>query len=271
MTTHEKTNGNAQTTSGGTPEGRPLWQQISGIDPQRENEMDADARDAALRKLIKEVEKRATVEFERADAGKIPEGERTLFWDPLARICGQLGISRTKLSTYSRELTGMRAHEISDRILAKRKLAERLAAWVKDFAGRELELARDMFSKAHIDDDFRSSWMKRLAKGMKSKRQGDSRAHFAAQMGFANYSRLSRACLLAFGKSLDHLESELVCAQVQKFFDAMMTEKNQPPRRQERQEQPKKAGGSLSPEGEEIVREAIAETLGIKKEDVRVA
>src|SRR5689334_14480463 len=110
---------------------KPLWQQISGIDPSKEKEMDAEARDAALRKLILDVERRAGDEIERAATGKIPQGERTIFWDPLTRICLQLGISRTKLSSYSRELTGMRAFEISDRILAKRVLRERLQSYVE--------------------------------------------------------------------------------------------------------------------------------------------
>src|SRR4051812_30384502 len=114
-----------------TENDRPLWQKISGIDPASEDKLDSNARDAAIRKLVLEVERRATVEFERADSGLIPAEERTVFWDPLARVCLQLGISRTKLSLYTRELTGMRAHEISDRILARRTLKAKVTANVE--------------------------------------------------------------------------------------------------------------------------------------------
>src|SRR5438874_10480804 len=120
MNTNEKTNTSGDKSVPATD--RPAWQKISGIDPQSESEMSRAERNAALRKLIADVTARATVEFADEDEGDIPESERTIFWDPLQRICMQLGISRTKLSAYSRELTGMRAHEISDRILAQRKL-----------------------------------------------------------------------------------------------------------------------------------------------------
>src|SRR5947199_38511 len=100
MNTNNKTNaqkyggGDAATTAGGTPalQNQPLWQQISGIDPQTESEMTRAERNAALRKLIAEVTERATVEFADEDDGTIPVGERTIFWDPLQRICMQLGI-----------------------------------------------------------------------------------------------------------------------------------------------------------------------------------
>jgi hypothetical protein len=236
---------------------RPLWQTISGIDPKREAEMSADERDAGIRKLVAEVRTRAAVEFEREDLGKIPEGERSIFWDPLQRICGQLGISRTKLSSYSRELTGLRAHELSDEILAKRRLQGRLECWVKMMVGPELELMRGVFSKARIDLAFKRMWGARFAKWLKGIRSS-GKGSFAATMGFANYSRLSRACLIAFGKALDHMELDLVVQHVQKFLETEgLTQ-----RREERKEQQQKKESVLTAEAQKIIDEAVKATVG---------
>jgi len=66
----------------------PAWQKISGINPATEQDLALDQRDAGIRKLVAEVERLAQIEFDRG--AKVPQGERTLFWDPLARICALL-------------------------------------------------------------------------------------------------------------------------------------------------------------------------------------
>jgi hypothetical protein len=232
-------------------------------------------RNAALRKLVAEVTARATVEFADEDNGEIPKSERTIFWDPLQRICMQLGISRTKLSAYSRELTGMRAHEISDRILAKRKLKERLRARIEYYLRSEVEFLREELTRGEIFFEQLGGETRDLVRLLKSRRKFERAASFAVEMGFANFSRLNRACLLAFGKSLDQIEAELVCTHVQKFFeDRLKEQKSEPPRRQVAKKQQKdtnKEETKLTPEAEDIFRDAIAQTLGIKKEEVRVA
>ena len=205
-------------TENGT-DSRPLWQQISGIDPANELKMEADARDTAIRKLVQEVEQRAGVEIERAANGKVPAGERTAFWDPLTRICLQLGISRTKLSLYTRELTGMRAHEISDRILARRVLRIRMTAYVENIMRAELEGLKK--SPNGIHPGMRAQLQQRFVRWVRSLRMKERRAGFAAGLGFANPSRLSRACLLGLGMSIDELEARIVCTLVQKFFSEM--------------------------------------------------
>ncbi len=249
-------------------EAKPLWQQISGINPATEMNMGADARDAAIRKLVQEVEKRATVEFERGENGKIPEGERSVFWDPLARICLVLGISRTKLSSYSRELTGLRAHEISDRIRARRSLAKRLLQYVMTAIAPELEKIRlRLPPTGRLREQHRIETQMRLVEWMKLNRKGQLRARFAAELGFANPSRLSRACLLAHGMSIEEMEGNLVCNLVQKFFDGLLKTKDEPPRRQERQEQQEKEIG-LTEEAQKIIDEAVAATV---KETFKVA
>jgi len=257
-------------TAAAPQEGRPLWQRISGIDPKRENEMTRDQRDAAIRKLVQDVHNRAVAEFESEDSGKIPEGERSIFWDPLQRICLQLGISRTKLSNYSRELTGLRAHELSDRILAKRKLPERLTHWVKTLVGLEMNSMRETIAKGRIDGQVRQFWMARMVKTVKSYRLHELRAHFAGEMGFANFSRVSRACLLAFGMSLDHVEADLVRTYVQKFLDEMLKATGEPPKRHERQE-PQVKERVLTPEAQKIIDDAVRFAVGGGKKETHVA
>jgi len=241
---------------------KPVWQTISGIDPTREKEMDADARDAAIRKLVQEVERRASVEFERAEAGKIPQGERTLFWDPLARICGQLEISRTKLSSYTRELTGMRAHEISDRILAKRSLRARLTARTERILTPELEALRKSTPHA-FHPGLRKQTEQRVVRWLRSLRVKERRAGFAAELGFANPSRLSRACLLAHGMSIDEMEARIVCTLVQKFFSKSGSAKDQFARMRDevraKHERLKKEGMALSDGAMGVLEEMIDE------------
>jgi len=263
------TNGTNHT--GETPTVQPLWQRISGIDPATEGNLEADARDAAIRKLVREVEARATTEFARAESGKIPDGERTAFWDPLARICLQLGISRTKLSLYTRELTGMRAHEISDRILAKRTLKARVLARVEKLLLPELERMREILQPAEqIEKFYVLETVNRFVKWMRAMRSKERRARFAAEMGFANPSRLARACLLAHGMAIDELEGRMVCTLVQKFFDGIRKITEEPPRRQERQEQ-QENGALVTPESEKIIAEAVAAVMNRREGAVSVA
>ena len=254
-----------------TDNDKPLWQQISGIDPATEAKLDADARDEAIRKLVREVEARASVELERAETGKIPEGERTLYWDPLARICLQLEISRTKLSAYTRELTGMRAHEISDRIVAKKYLLKRMWRYIGGKIRPELEAMQKCAPpREKIYEGHRMQTETRLLRWVRSLRQKDARAGFAARMGFANPSRLSRACLLAHGKSIDEMEAFIVRNMVQKFFEEVMGKTDAPPKRQEREEK-QKVESELTPEAKAIIDDAVSYALQGHNKEANVA
>ena len=253
---------------------RPLWQQISGIDPQTESEMSSTERNAAIRKLVAEVTARSIAEFASEDKGEIPAGERTIFWDPLQRICLQLGISRTKLSAYSRELTGMRAHEISDRILAKRKLKVRLQARIEYYLRSEVEFLHSELKKGEISFEQLGGEARDMARLMKSRRKFERSASFAVEMGFANYSRLNRACLLAFGKSLDQIEAQMVCTYVQKVFEELKGTENLTQSRKVAKEQPKNEPVITDEEkiaGDRIIKEAVEEALGLRKPKMQVA
>jgi AraC-like DNA-binding protein len=118
----------------------PPWQKISGLTPDAEKKLSRSERRHALRKLFKEYEKRireALSEESAADAENDPR-ERTYLWSPLESICFELGIARRKLSALTRELTGMAAHEVIDRIRAE-KVAEQLKASLRDQACKKYD------------------------------------------------------------------------------------------------------------------------------------
>ena len=73
------------------------WQELSGLYPDIEPYMSRDERETAVRKLVQEVQRIATAEFER----KVPVGERSYLYDPIFFICNTLGISRVNLSSYT--------------------------------------------------------------------------------------------------------------------------------------------------------------------------
>jgi hypothetical protein len=194
----------------------PLWQKLTGLTPDREQKMSADERDAAIRILVKDVDQRARVEFERGKAA--PAGERTVFWEPLERICLQLQISRTKLSAYSRELTGMRAHEICDRIKAA-DLARAIQNYLIDTLAVESRRLHNTPAAQLRSEEFRIKTVAYFRRYLKLQRQGEQRARWAVELGFPNANRLRRACILAHGMSIEELEHRILTTIVQKFCD----------------------------------------------------
>jgi AraC-like DNA-binding protein len=60
---------------------------------------------------------------------------RTFLWDPLPEICNCLGISHSKLSQLCREVTGMTAHELLDRIRAE-TVKDQMRANLRTFVER---------------------------------------------------------------------------------------------------------------------------------------
>jgi hypothetical protein len=199
----------------------PAWQTLSGLTPDAEPALAPELRDAAMRKLVAEVERLATIEFSRAT----PAGERTLYWDPLTRICNQLEISRIKLSGYCRELTGMRAHEVTDRIKARASLpADFRAVLIKQFESLKKFVLPTIHIKRLAAREYRSSIERYLRAMMRGQRKGPNAATLAARLGYANPSRLNRACLLAFGENIDAMEHELLTPIVQKFLNELVAQ-----------------------------------------------
>jgi hypothetical protein len=202
------------TTTGRDARPTARWQELTGLTPEREEKMSADERDAAIRKLVAEVERQARLEF-----------ERTVFRDPLVRVCKSLGISRTKLSGYSRELTGLRAHELTDRIKAE-TLPAQVREWVERTLAPVLEDFATRVDRSRLDDDgYYIMWTRRVWRYVKAMRSGPSRRRWALELGYPNPSRLSRACLIAHGKSIDEMEFDHVQHVVQKFFEELLAER----------------------------------------------
>ncbi len=282
------------------------WQQISGITPENELTLPPRERRQALRKLIAKATDLAREELvEGASCPLVgPEGtatavgmtraeetrgqdapstndyaDATFLWDPMRSVCRQLGISHSKLSSLSKELTGMSAHEIADRIKVA-GIKEKLRAPLIEFAANlwgtpghahfanidnyieeelKLDLCEDFSETSPLrrDNDKRSydqkvkdrQTLEKLAKkrdGLlinidhspypgrccqeeirwelfralkKSRREPDfDRNTWAMSLGFANYARFRRACLLEYNKTPHQLEMEIL-GELADFYD----------------------------------------------------
>lgn len=236
------------------------WQAISGLSVEREKSMGADERDAGIRKLLAEVERRARAEFARGE--KAPAGERTVYWDPLERICAQLEISRVKLSSLSRELTGLRAHEITDRIKAAATLPGLVRARVAKVLAPEFEALRQNFDRSRARErGYRTGTVMRLWKLAKQEHAGIFRMRWAMELGFANPARLQKACLMAFGFSIQEMEARAIEDIVQKIFSEVTEDQ---PQRAQKESGQKTAGGKQETGTEmadAIIQEAVAHVM----------
>jgi hypothetical protein len=211
---------------------KPLWQEISGIDPSTERGMSEDQRIEALHKLVVKLDQIIAAEHAR----KVPAGMRTIFWDPIERACGVLGISRTQLSRYSYEATGLRAHERSDMVKAERLPGDLQAAvelFMSDYLEATVRAELDK-SKPAMPKDI-AVWTLRAARAFKLSRSGPMAAGFAAEMGYPNISRLKKGCMIAHKISLEEMELTIVRKLVQKFFDELKVEANSDENRRDAQ------------------------------------
>jgi len=142
----------------------------------------------ALRKIFREFERRvrAALAEQATDAEK---DERSFLWDPIAAICFDLGIARRKLSALTKELTGMAAHDVVDKIRAE-TIEAKISAELDGICRRRLIIGQSYDDVAH-----------RISQSLKDERSGAQydRNHFAISMGFSNYARMRRGCMLAHG------------------------------------------------------------------------
>ena len=174
----------------------PEWQKISGLTPVAEAAFSRSERRFAIRKLFKEFERRireALSECEREEkeegnahrdgdarngggdggadnacAGHVldTKNERTFLWSPLEGICAELGVARRKLSALTRELTGMAAQEVVDRIKAENvaaRLKEKLAEKAKNEYASYFEQEEEDYRKRSKQNRF-LEWEIRLNK-----------------------------------------------------------------------------------------------------------
>ena len=194
----------------------PRWQDLTGLDPECKADMDRDERRDAIRVLFREVERLARQEFDFARDN--PSDERTFLWDPLDYICNVVEISRVKLSSYMRELTGMRAHEVTDRIKAADLPAKLRARIEKQFAALLPTLEAMASVAVDVEDAFDRAF-EFACERVCEERKGANAMRWAVELGYANPSRVHRACVLAHTTTIQALEEEILRTLVQKFFE----------------------------------------------------
>ncbi|HYF52463.1 MAG TPA: hypothetical protein VEJ63_23855 [Planctomycetota bacterium] len=195
----------------------PMWQQLSGLTREAEPKMSDEQRDEAIRALLKKADELAAAEYSRA----APEGERSFIWNPIERICFRLGIARSKLSAYCRELTGLSAYEWADRYPAK-ALTERIREWAGSLLSNLLDrMKRSIGNMRSLKEDFKVTWRERALNIVRDARKGAAKICWASALKFANLARLRRACLMTHGVTIEELEERTVHQLVQKFFDEL--------------------------------------------------
>ncbi|HEY3320922.1 MAG TPA: hypothetical protein VGP72_10695 [Planctomycetota bacterium] len=185
----------------------PLWQQVSGLYPDDEPKMSPRERLGAMLLLVKNAERllRYEIKYSGEQKSEIDAAEvRTYLWDPLRTVCFHLGISQRRLTAYCKELTGMSAMEMVDRMKAegvRGKLKEELRRFIKLTA----EDAEDAEERNGDKAD-------QIFAELKASRR-DGRWHrttWAMGLGFSSYQRFFRACLLCYGKTPHELELEII-------------------------------------------------------------
>jgi hypothetical protein len=201
----------------------PPWQKISGLLPGAEEKMSRSERRAALRKLFKHYEQlaREALAEHAAESGAEKE-ERTFLWDPLPALCFELRIARRKLSALTKELTGMAAHEVIDKIRAE-KIEAKLSADVDAFC----LACRIPPGNPDFRDDLvtRENWQAHIWKKLKRSRALPSfdRENHAIEMGFPNYARYRRGVMLSHGgQTPKQLEWDLL-GGIGEFYAAAAT------------------------------------------------
>ncbi|HEY3320957.1 MAG TPA: hypothetical protein VGP72_10870 [Planctomycetota bacterium] len=194
----------------------PLWQQVSGLYPDDEPRMSPRERLGAMLLLVKNAERllRYEIKYSGEHKSEIDAMEvRTYLWDPLRTVCFHLGISQRRLTSYCKELTGMSAMEMVDRMKAegvRGKIKEELRKFIKLTAEELKDGAtggRGDGEKRHDGEGADAIFLALK----KSRRDGRwHRTTWAMGMGFSSYQRFFRACLLCFGKTPHEVEMELI-------------------------------------------------------------
>ncbi|HEY3323638.1 MAG TPA: hypothetical protein VGP72_24500 [Planctomycetota bacterium] len=231
----------------------PLWMQVSGLFPDDEPKMSPRERLGAMLLLVKNAERllRYEMKYSSAHQSEIDAAEvRTYLWDPLRTVCFHLGISQRRLTGYCKELTGMSAVEMVDRIKAE-NVRERIKRELREFITKRIQNAerrnQNCGSAANLtprppslegkgengDSPSPLTPLPRGGEGNRSdagwtvcatdeadeifaelkKSRRDGRWHrttWAMGMGFSSYQRFFRACLLGFGKTPHEVEMELI-------------------------------------------------------------
>jgi hypothetical protein len=208
---------------GGFPAaGKSLWQTITGFDANTESSLAPDKRRQSLRKLLHAVKQLIGAEIQ-LDEVLPPEEkeERTIFWNPLPSICHHLGIARSKLTSFMKELTGVAAHELIDQQRVK-DLKTQLRDEIRLYAREWREKFDDgSFQRKHLHhlEEMLAEKVKneRLKKGICDP------TTLALSYKVPTYARYYRACLVVHKKTPLQLEAQIIADVLDEILAAEAT------------------------------------------------
>jgi len=200
-----------------------LWQQISGITPRNEMQLEPGERRAGIRKLLRVVERMFRTEWKSADVDRdggvvnLDDGtesisKRSVLWDPLPEVCMYLGISKAKLNALSVQRTGLRVSELCDCIRIegiRTTLRDKFRPLMREWLERLKEKGEDS-----LKADFRNSaW--RFLKWMRGGGRCETRKKLAFELGMTSRERLDRAALVREGETIESVEIDVAVGVIQ--------------------------------------------------------
>jgi hypothetical protein len=186
----------------------PLWQCLSRFVTLETQDATPSERRSGINNLVKYVVGLVNAEFRLND--ETPEADkkdRTLYWDPIPRICNVLSIAKTRLNALLKENSGMSTHELVDRVRI-RNIKERLR---EDFRAHARHWRQEIpAEKFHALKPRDATFA--LLKFIRAERRalGQDRSALALSFNIPTFARLHRACALAHGKTVLQLELETI-------------------------------------------------------------
>jgi len=189
----------------------PLWRVLSGLMPGLDwDRLHPNERAGRLTVLIRAVEKIVRYEwraFEKArDAKGGNDDPRVRWWDPMRVVCEHFGIAYSMLSRIAREVAGLGASDVTDRVKAetvRAQMREDVKAWVLEIFHEE-KVSKEKELEGLVGEELADAMWSRVAK--KRGRGRWSRSAWAVRFGYSSYTRFQRACLAEYGVSPVELE-----------------------------------------------------------------
>ena len=203
----------------GDAAGKSLWQTITGFDKNSEASIPHAQRRQSLRKLLHAVKQLISAEIQ-FDETLPPEEkeERTIFWNPLPSICNHLGIARSKLTSFMKELTGVAAHELIDQERVrdlKTKLRDEIRVYAREWYAK---FDRDRFPGYYFE-----TLEEKLAECVKQGRLQKGICDptlLALNFNVPTYARYYRACLVVHKKTPLQLEAQIIAEVLDEILEA---------------------------------------------------
>ena len=183
---------------------QPRWREISGLTVETEKSLPDKDRRAAIRKLQAAAESEIRAELLSAEQDNDFKSERTYLWEPSPAVCRRLEIAPTALNRLLKELSGLTVAQLADKIRAE-GLREKLRAdLIEHIKNRQDKPGSRCAGAANFLVDF---WQELKA------RRAEPDFNYATRaigLGFQNYTRLYRACILQYGLTPTQLEHEIL-------------------------------------------------------------